>query len=356
MKRKPSKGRRLVSQERIEQAKWAKSHGLLSKRAKLGQHRLSYRVATKIAALESLRAIPTFERPAGAKISRVLDPAIRGLVKISPKKVKEYRAAGFQIFNNRLITPSRNTRRVRDALAQGRPGGVTTAGLFVPRPTGPPRRVSEGIAERIQLSLFGIRNFRDLFEALKEGKLQAFGKDPSESWSFRLYDFNFRPGRHKDIQEAGQEAPDLYELRFLVLRDDKTLLEYLTRYQNISDCGNEEEPGEGCEELFQSFELFRLHDGDSLGATPDKVYEDFRRRRNQRIYKRRPKKAKPARIKRPAQSREEFLRKAKEYYVRYYAEKADLIKERDARRKQRDNAQFLNLRGKPKQRRKRKYD
>jgi len=324
MQRKRSRSRRLVSKERIEQAKYAKRAGLLSKRAKLTQQRLSLKVRNKIAALEELRAVPTYTFREGARRPEPLDVATRGSVKVKPSIAQRARLQGFQVFNNRIIANKSILPRVRVALKDNRLAGTTLApNANIPQGR---TRLAAGTAERIQLSRYGIRNFKDLFDALQGANLQNIAKDPREYWAFTLYGFNIRPERHKEIREAGREAPDMIALNFLSFRSDADLLNYLQRYSNITDC-TEDDGSPECEELFKSFELYRLEEGENLGSTPDSVYENYRRSKGlpENRRQRRRRQYAEAKAKRQTMTTEQYRERVKEQNRKYYQRKVNTV-------------------------------
>jgi hypothetical protein len=245
-KTKRKSNRRPVSKERIEQAKWAKQHGLLSKSAKLGNGKMSRTVAKKVAALESLRAVPTFEYREGMKRARVQDKATRGAVKVSSGYAKDLSARGFQVFNGRVIVPSKD-KRFEQALKRGQAAGVKVRERQTDH-SGPMIETVD-TDEIIELSSHGIDNYKDLFDALFGQRGRAFDrkiKKPDELYSFTIHGFHPRPGRG-DVREYYTAS----ELR-----------KYLLRYK-------------WTDAKFEGFQLYRLQPGETLGKTPDEVYREY---------------------------------------------------------------------------------
>jgi hypothetical protein len=256
--------RKPVSRERIAQAKYAKAHGLLSKSAKLDNGKLSRGVAKKIAALEELRAVPTYEYRQGAKRAHVLDSATRVPFKVNKSLAQKLKAQQFEVFGNFALIPNegrtaKSNRYIRQ-LEKGEPAGIRRMTHQASIGGEKPNRVAADTVEVIALDTMGISNYADLHRALTSGLIDEMAKHDDEIFSFTF--FGYHP---RDLSGGG------YAGQFF---DGKELAEYLERYK-------------WTEEAFDNFELVRMEMGQSLGPTPDWVYEANRKRSKRTVQDRR---------------------------------------------------------------------
>jgi len=246
--------RKAVSKERIAQASYAKKHGLISKKAKLTGGMISRRIAKKLDTLEGFGAIPTFIYQAGMKRARIMDAPARALVKVKPKMRKTLKEQGFEIFGNQVLVPrdkrsGRADKRYVDALTSGRAAGIKRfeAGGFGSRKpiNNDLPRVAIDTIEVIVLDNLGIKNYADLHRALILNEISREAKYDDEVYSFTF--FGYHP---RGVSE---------------FFTDEELLAKLENYK-------------WTDQAFDNFELVRLRMGDTLGPTPDWVYEKNRGR------------------------------------------------------------------------------
>lgn len=225
VKGKRTSSRQQVSRERIAQAKYAKQHGLISKRAKLQNSRLSRAVKKKIETLSILGAVPEYEFRAGMKSARQAAPVTAKPIKLPRKLRADAKAKGYQIFGGQIIAPNSQRKAFETAIKKGRLAGS------VETPTGE--------LFRVNLTGEGVRNYKELIDALKDGEIDPLLGDTG-FYSFTFRDYHPKSGR--------------------TFMDGAELADYLEHYQFS-------------EEEFDDFELWVLPEGESLGPTPDYVYD-----------------------------------------------------------------------------------
>jgi hypothetical protein len=231
---KRKSNRRPVSKERIRQASYAKSHGLLSKRAKLGNGRLSRAVNKKLDVLSTAKAVPTYEFHEGQKRATIATPAERKGVKVTREQLARAKEAGLLTVGNKVIIPRKGD--YQKALDEG-----LTAGHR-------PATEDSGAVDTILLSPLGIRNFADLYRALNSGVIDhKYLGDTKRLYAFTIFGYHPRAGA-----------------TFL---DGPMLVDYLQKYQWDTN-----------EEAFQNFELLTVPYGSHLGPTPASI-RDFNRLR-----------------------------------------------------------------------------
>jgi hypothetical protein len=227
-KGKRSGTRRLVSRERISQAKYAKQHGLISKRAKLGNGRLSRAVEKKIVKLNELGAVPEYELRPGAKSATQSRPVTAKPIKLTPKLRADAKAKGYDLFGGQIIAPNKERAAFVKAIANGRlAGSVEVAGEST---------------FRVNLADKNVNNLSTLLEALNDGELDGVLGDNVFSFTYRDY----HPKNGATFYTAAE------------------LGAYLENYQFS-------------EEEFEDFELWVLPPGETFGKTPDYVYERDRK-------------------------------------------------------------------------------
>ncbi len=337
-KSKRKSSRRKAAPERIRQAQYAKSKGLLSKRANLQGGKISPAVARKLQELEDIRAVPTYQLREGAKRAEIMDPAKTFPVKIKPREAAEYKRRGFFVSNGHVV--SDDPKRVSRGLQEGRLGGAV---VQPPKPSVDDgvRRVAPGRVERISLTKHKIRNFKDLKDALENNRLELEAKRPDETYSFTLFDYHPKPSRTTEPQNKGKRVHSV-ENAYSVFFTDEELLAYLEKYDMLNPDGDEDN------EAFEHFELYRMLPPMSLGPTPDWVYDRHRKRgtgslraqqdRRLASLKRRSKAAKEKRTVQPADllREKDRLRKVTERGSETPAKREDrLRKDREAKKAKR---------------------
>ena len=341
-KSKRKSSRRKASPERIRQAQYAKQHGLLSKRANLNGGRISRGVASKLAQLEDLRAVPTYELREGQRRASVLDKPKTHPVKLGRGMVREAKSRGYPVFNGHLV--SDHPKDAAKAIAEGRLAGAAPAPGPMPQGDGV-RRVTKNRVERINLRREGINNFADLKEALAKHELEDRVKLPNEIYTFTLFDYHPNPTRTIESGSRGKKKlfhSDAMVVTSGVFYTDEELLEYMQAYQVF----NEDEDDIG----FREFELYRMEEGGTIGRTPDWVYDRHRKQgtgglRAKRIQEIKAR-AKALKDRRQAQTREEEKIKDRSYqYLKRQAETPAQTAERNRKkteymRKQREKGRF----------------
>lgn len=261
-KRRGSHTRRLVSPEKAAQAKWAKAHGLISKRAKTGKT-LSRSVEKKIDTLRDLQAVPQYEYREGMKAPKQASPPKRAAVKLKPAQAKAEKQAGYEIVSGHTFINPKD-KRAKEVVSKGGFAGVqqVTPGQYREGPVGP-ERVTPGYVESIRLATFGVSNYRDLHKALVKERLDGIAKNDDEVYSFVI-----------GIPTEDGDVLEFHPKGGRVFFDDKELADYLERYK-------------WTDEKFRHFELVRMQMGESLGPSPGReTLRQIRRaqsRRNLRI-------------------------------------------------------------------------